>query len=481
MSQHILKLAPTDVLFFKDGRPMEGSSAGHGAAWPLPHVLDSALHHALRRAKFEDFIPHAHTVKRSGQELNTDREGHGRTFGSLQSAGPFPVKADGTWLFPRPADADAVSSSETTHRPLLDPPAHTASSLHPGLKPVVNTRPPNKDKAEKWLSSEAYQAYLDGPGLDLSDSLRDLSEETLKVRRDERAKNFLGDESIFAAEHNIGIGTNPETGTQDGERIYSASYLRLKEDFRIGLIAQCLDKGKGGHVAETDLIEKTFLNSGHENHILAGGQQRTCTVLREHAESLPLPIGPAITGTRVRWTLLTPAIFPHLPASENNPTEHPGGWLPTWIHPQTLAIQLKDPSARKPPRHKGEARADYRRRLHRELGENIDATLVAAVIPKPLPVTGWALTDTDQDNGTLISTGGARATHLAVPAGSVYYFECGSPEAAQALAAALNWHGDLSQPSTLNSQPIRNRRSTLFGEKGYGLGVCSTWTPLPTH
>ncbi|HOO93950.1 MAG TPA: hypothetical protein PKX94_10785, partial [Opitutales bacterium] len=64
----------------------------------------------------------------------------------------------------------------------------------------------------------------------------------------------------------------------------------------------------------------------------------------------------------------------------------------------------------------------------------------------------------------------AKPTHLAVPAGAVYYFEADTPEDAIALAAALNWHG--SDP---NSNTIRNRRSTLLGEKGFGIGVCGTW------
>jgi len=60
----------------------------------------------------------------------------------------------------------------------------------------------------------------------------------------------------------------------------------------------------------------------------------------------------------------------------------------------------------------------------------------------------------------------------------VYYFEADSdsdsePEA-QRLANDLNWHG--TDPSF---QSIRNRRSTLLGEKGYGLGVCGTWDFYP--
>jgi CRISPR-associated protein Cmr3 len=89
---------------------------------------------------------------------------------------------------------------------------------------------------------------------------------------------------------------------------------------------------------------------------------------------------------------------------------------------------------------------------------------VAAIVPKPIPVTGWALNlQTDAD------APGAKSTHLAVPAGAVYYFEADSPDAAVALANALNWHGET------DGTEIKNRRSTLLGEKGFGLGVCGTW------
>ena len=69
--------------------------------------------------------------------------------------------------------------------------------------------------------------------------------------------------------------------------------------------------------------------------------------------------------------------------------------------------------------------------------------------------------------------GGAKSAHLAVPAGAVYYFEADSEDQAQKLASALNWHGS----TTENPSTIINRRSTLFGEKGFGLGLCSEWHP----
>jgi CRISPR-associated protein Cmr3 len=98
--------------------------------------------------------------------------------------------------------------------------------------------------------------------------------------------------------------------------------------------------------------------------------------------------------------------------------------------------------------------------------------LVAAIVPKPIPVTGWALNL--QAGG---SNASVKSTHLAVPAGAVYYFEAeanrelrttAEQEAAK-LAAALNWH------DATNGTEIKNRRSTLLGEQGYGLGVCGTW------
>ena len=62
-------------------------------------------------------------------------------------------------------------------------------------------------------------------------------------------------------------------------------------------------------------------------------------------------------------------------------------------------------------------------------------------------------------------------------AGAVYYFVADSVDAAVALANALNWHGD---PKAADfGKTIKNRRSTLLGEKGYGLGVCGSWEFYP--
>jgi hypothetical protein len=455
MSHHILTLAPTDVLFFKDGRPMEGSSSGHGATWPLPHVLNAALHAALWRSKQDLGELHPHRPGRSGTIHSEDRPENGRLFGSLVTAGPFPVSDSGGWLFPRPADAQAAASPQPSLLP-FQPPHAAVSSLHPGLNPVVNTKPPSKSKVEAWWDKTAFEAYLKKPDTILP------------------AKHFHEDSSIYLAEHTVGIGTDPQTGTQDGERIYSAAYLRLKPDYQLGLVASCIDK-KGG-----DLVDRVFPNDGTRTTILVGGQQRSGSLQREPAGPIPLPVGMSTGFSQhggkfhVKWILLTPAIWPEIPPGlSKRGTErkaHHGGWLPNWIDPDSLQVLLQsvNPEERRRRRSLNYAQKGY------ASGENasaIAAKLVAAIVPKAQIVTGWSLGDSDdQGEATL---GGAKSTHLAVPAGAVYYFECDHAEDAQALAAALNWHGP--ETSNFKSQ-ISNRRSTLMGEKGFGLGICSSWT-----
>ena len=40
---HQLEITPRDILFFRDGRPIGASDAGHGADWPLPSTFHEAL------------------------------------------------------------------------------------------------------------------------------------------------------------------------------------------------------------------------------------------------------------------------------------------------------------------------------------------------------------------------------------------------------------------------------------------------------
>jgi len=467
---HTLQLAPTDVLFFRDGRPMGGSLAGHSAAWPLPSVTNAALHAALWRAGFAEKV-HPHRRARSGQILSENREQHGERFGSLVTAGPFPVCTKGpasTWFFPRPLDAisdeleEKYPSTRITFKPVA-PTAGATSSLAAHSLPlaVVSVIPPDKKKAKGWWSEGAWNTYLGSS------------------QRDELAQRafFKNDTDFADTEAQIGIGIDPESGTQDGKSLYSAYYLRLRDGWQLGLFAQAEDKDFPDYrnsAGRGDLLKSLFASD--TEHIVIGGQQRVCTakLTNSSAARLPMPLGcnggfsTAIIAGReqhlVKWVLLSPAIYPQIAADPTrNITAHPGGWLPNWISVTEHRVLLKGGNTE---RRDDEGRERWRERVRRDCPP-IAATLVAAIVSKPVTVTGWALGDERLGDE---AKAGAKPTHLAVPAGSVYYFACDTADDAIALAAALNWHGGDTAGTT-----IRNRRSTLLGEKGFGLGVCGTW------
>lgn len=472
-------LSPSDILFFRDGRPIGGSLSGHGAAWPLPNVINAAIHAALWRSGLAEQA-HVHQRARSGRILYEDRNHHGEKFGSLVTAGPFPVSKSGsvhTWFFPAPADAwcplrdhagENSSKCDAIMRafaPSLAVPGCTSSAPLPLA--VASLRPPDKSKAPAWWSEGAWNTYL-------GTEMRDASATRVLC---------MSDAEFSDAEALIGIGIDAARGTQDGTRIYSAQYLRLRENWRLGLFAATADKfsdpNKRG--LRADFI-KQLISEG--TRILVGGQQRLCTAElfpSAQDERLPLPLGKCAdfstadfdgsTCHLVKWVLLSPAIYPEIKSGKGKDGRdilpHSGGWLPTWISDDADHRVLL-PRPLQPRAVASMSRDEYRAQVRAQA--SIDARLVAALIPKPIPVTGWSLGD--QRFGDEAKAG-AKPTHLAVPAGAVYYFACNTAEAAQDLSNALNWHGD--SPGT----HIRNRRSTLVGEKGFGLGACGTWTPHP--
>jgi CRISPR-associated protein Cmr3 len=415
-------LHPTDVLFFRDGRPMGRASSGQGSAWPLPNVINHAIHAALHRAGFDGVHKHVPGRSSSTRDFSEEnRESHGRVFGSLTSAGPFPVCTNGAadaWYFTRPADAD--DSGKSVLYPVKP---IGASSLPRPLKYAVgNSKAPSKESPKNWWSEGAWNAYLGN------------------TQNDDLA-SFKSDSDFADTEHVYGIEISEESGSVVDGQFYSAHYLRLRPGWGLGVFSEAWDKD-----LNDDLVKKLLNGSGKQ--IITGGQQRVCTTDCQTTERLPLPVGATITGILVKWILLTPAIFPEI-------NEHKGGWLPSWVDNDGNVQLLDGPGKNYAQRHKVPA------------GNPIKAQLVAAITGKPIPVTGYALPNSaDPDR----QVGGAKSTHLAVPAGAVYYFRAASEADAKSLAAALNWHGSNTNPTT-----IRNRRSTLMGEKGFGLGVCTNW------
>ncbi len=456
-------LEPQDLLFFRDGRPT-ATAGGHGARWPEPSVIFDALHAALHRAfpKPQSW-EHAHRFGRSS-DRDLERRATQR-FGSLATGGLFPVTTDGRWLFPAPADVQMTMEADGANWLLQPVPLRLRGQCNlpaPFIRYIAGSfAPPTKETSAPWFSSAAVTDYLEG-------------------QRPHRGNLFTNND-LFDSEWATGIGIDPETQTQDGKRIYCVEYLRLRPNVRCGFVASLTMKRDGTNDRQ-ETIQNLFTAT---NTIIVGGQQRPCRVdpLIESAGGL-LPPGRTDGFSdgngryHVKWTLLSPAIWPEIQADSGKDIHnHPGGWLPNWICAATGKVLLRHRSG-VVRRIWDENKKRTARRAESET--QIAAQLVGACVPKPFPITGWTErlhlleAESHWKNSETGKAHGPRCTYLAVPAGAVYYFEADSAKAAELLASALNWHG--ANPGT----EIRNRRSTLMGEKGFGLGVCGSWRPFET-
>jgi hypothetical protein len=459
------QITPHDLLMFRDGRPIEplAGSGAHGGRWPEPSILFDALHAALHRAfPASQAWEHPHRFGRSGdrdyQRPRTQR------FGSLATAGPFPI-LDGEWLFPAPQDVSHPGEFEPSMLPLADD-AGLNRLPQPLQHSLGSQVPAGKNVLLPWWNKAAFEQYLGW-----------------HPRSNPAA---FADDDLFLGEWTIGIGLDSVTGTAGrGEarsQIYSAEYLRLRQTVTMGVHAQMSARnGNGGPVP--DQLTRLFPAS---QTIIVGGQQRACHIQPMDAPLADvLPLSPEITGDRVKWVLLSAAIYPRITANQSKGISgHQGGWLPTWIAPhdgfrvrqgekevevkggQVLLKRalLKQPDQSRDARRKQIRAAPF-----------LDCRLVAARIPKPTVVTGWTerlhLKDDPHESDPARRAKGARPTLLAVPAGAAYYFQ--GPDA-PLLADALAWHGAQPEPA----RQLLNRRSTLLGEKGFGLGVCGLWNPF---
>ena len=450
----IHRLTPQDVLFFRDARPMtsDQGSGGHGARWPEPHFVFDALHRRLHEA-FPDQQDWECGGKVQTGTGGRAKDGKGQRFGSLSTVGLFPWPESGPgWLFRCPANVvKAEPGAKACVLHLLPCDGSDAKTNLPfsWLKYLAASREqPSKQTPPEWWSRTAWDAYLSDTPLPSDKN------ETSKENEHLRSSADLG-----LGEWHTGIGMNPDTQTQDGKRIYSAEYLRLRPAISFGFAATLPNNG-------TENLSELWNDGAH--HLPIGGDQRIASI-EPHNGAKPLgdflpksPLVDKFEGKLVKWTLLTPAIYPRIKGNAQI-RAHSGGWLPNWICQDTGKVLLRSGDT---TRHPGEHREAWRNRVR--AFAPFAAQLVAACIPKPIIITGYSRR-AHRDG----ETAGARETLLAVPAGAVYYFQAENETAARELVAALSWHGKG------DGSHVVNRRSTLHGEKGYGLGVCGKWSVYP--
>lgn len=402
MNWHVLDIRPRDLLFFRDAKPMRASQIGYGDRWPLPNILHDALLTA-----FHERWPglqtwerkHTHARLRNDRNFGTSS----LRFGGLRTVGVFPTVA-GEVHFPVPLDVGADGLS------LLAPCDTPGESNLPAplVYPVAAFAPPAKAGPPAWISRAELARYLRGDAFWITE-----------------------ESALFDVECRVGIGVSPIAHSAINGAFYRSRYLRLRDSAGLRSYAMC---DAGGFSQSTVDVVKAFFPPSRQERIVLGGQRGIVHVTDGGVTDGQLPAvnSSVLQGHRVKWVLLTPAVFTN-------------GWLPNWIDAATGRVLLK--RGERPPKADYTSRAAWRSAI--SAMPTIGARLAATRIGSPLPVSGWSLRAAQP-----------KKTHLAVPAGSVYYFETASRADARALVDALSgWHC----------------RSDRFGEKGFGMGVCGTW------
>ena len=409
---HPYLIQPRDVLFFRDARPMGGSSVGAGADWPLPSVLHSALLSAFHERWPEGTeweSAHRHLADREKKKFRAGPTTHMR-FGGLRTLGPFPCRGNDVFL---PTPADLVPDG------LLQPVATAGvNNLPTPLRyAVASSAPPGKDRTGAWLPLSEFARYL---------------------RDNTHAVNTERSEQLFVAEPRPGVGIDPQTHANREALFYQAEYLRLQPGVELAVWVSADARKYDSHTG-VDLLEQWFAGDPRQFLIL-GGQRGLATVepcrkgfgkTDDLAEQLPPP---ATDTARIKWVLLTPALFDN-------------GWRPDWVDEEGNVLLRELPD-----RTRFASRREWRQAAAEAPG--IRARLVAARVQEALPVSGWKLAR-DGDH----AAGEPKPTRLLAPAGSVYYFECDDPDQASRLVTQLHLQ-------------VKSQR---LGEKGFGFGVCGTW------
>lgn len=372
----VFDFIPADTLFCRDQRPLAaGHSFGHGANWPLPTVLHSAIRTALLRVN--GGLP-----PRNGVDGRA-RKGIARKVAStkyqwLNLRGPFPVDEQGVMYFPIPRDlVPEGEESKVTYLQVIKNPGH--NNLPPLFTHLVaSPATPSKVKLPEWISESEYVAYLAG-------NLAKLSKH----------------DPLWDGEHRIGVAIDPDTHTAAEGKLYAAEHLRLRDGVRLRFAVSEPPKHKPADPNEPLSLAE---------HILQlGGEQRFGKV-RAVNDEWRLPKIELADG-HVKWVLLTPSIFVH-------------GWRPGWVDEDgNVKLRVVDKATRADRRRPRYDNADWKYDETNDQAEKIGAKLVAACVGKPQVVGGWD----DQP----------KPTSLAVPSGSVYYFKADNATEARKLAGVL--------------------------------------------
>jgi CRISPR-associated protein Cmr3 len=394
-------IEPFDVWMFRDGKPFTAGEQTRATGFfpPLPTTFQGVIRTAglvrdlgAAGRSFADFNA-AQRGPGAASDTLVDRWGSGASdFGRFRMRGPFVARErDGRQevLLPAPRDllsreskagagagnifvvvrpkrleagrvvrgglGSASMARDTAGDPLV------SAQWPPALElPLPEAEAPDKlEEGPAFLPVGTFAKYLTGV-IDGESAPRELERDVLK-------RDVLPD-------LRVGIQRDRRRGTVEHGRLYLAHFQRPAAG--VGLVAEVSFASKGNGGGAADAAESPLADSG----VLGVGGEARAGRYRKLAES-PLAaiesedfratVGTKLRGSRFKLVLVTPAVFPH-------------GWCPGFIDPSTLRGHL--------------------------LGTQL--SLVAAVVGKPLPVTGWDY-----------AARGPKGLQWAVPAGSTYTFE----------------------------------------------------------
>lgn len=189
-----------------------------------------------------------------------------------------------------------------------------------------------------------------------------MDENELQAYLSGKKTNFSCQElaSYIHAENHIGIAIDRKTGRTEDRKWYSIQRIRPKDQ-------------KDRHCSL--VVEAKGINLNDDMVLKVGGESKVASVKRLDRMFV---ISPVVSAEKIfKLYIATPAIFKH-------------GWLPWWIDPETK-----------------EGWFAYKKR-------KIRVRLISAVVGRPVSAGGFGRVQGDPT---------PRELRLAIPAGSVYFFE----------------------------------------------------------
>lgn len=387
------RLDPLDVLLFREAKPFSAGENFRAAGSFPPTPLP--LVGALRNCIFE----HLRESGLSTQQI-FEKMGGPDDLGPLKMQGPFLASKDNILCLPVPKDLlrkERGNEKAGMEFLLIKKPDWDLQTSLPKLRytlesPLIETRFELKTLEKGFLKGDCLIDYL--------------LENTPQI-------SFY-ENKLVEDEPHLGIQLSPSRTSITG-KIYTVVFNRLED--QAGILVKLESENND---LDTLMPNNGFLNLGGESR--AAHFQRIVS-----EEKLPEPLSPGLLNSQkedlisriteqksFKLLLLTPAICER-------------GWLPDGIDENNFNWTIK----------------------------GITLTLVAAVVDKPQPVSGWDLVEN-----------APRTLFRAVPAGSVYYFLA---EEDLNETTARNLVEEFHFKSTLITNPF-------FQAAGFGLTAVGIWT-----